>query len=107
MTELQARVSGRIRLFYGIGSVAEGIKDTAFSVFLLFFYNQVLGLSGSLAGLAILIALLFDAVSDPLLGALVKLRVSPSRTTFSRRPPARTSDHTGRHARDARRSTRT
>lgn len=69
MTELQARVSGRIRLFYGIGSVAEGIKDTAFSVFLLFFYNQVLGLSGSLAGLAILIALLFDAVSDPLLGA--------------------------------------
>ncbi|MBV59918.1 MAG: hypothetical protein CMH65_01300 [Nevskiales bacterium] len=69
VTELQARVSGRIRLFYGIGSVAEGIKDTAFSVFLLFFYNQVLGLSGSLAGLAILIALLFDAVSDPLLGA--------------------------------------
>lgn len=62
-------VSGRLRLFYGIGSVAEGIKDTAFSVFLLFFYNQVLGLPGSLAGLAILIALLVDAVSDPLLGA--------------------------------------
>ncbi len=60
---------GSIRFFYGIGSVAEGVKDTAFSIFLLFYYNQVLGLSGTLAGLAILIALLFDAVSDPLVGA--------------------------------------
>ena len=49
MSDQPAMVSGRLRLFYGIGSVAEG---TAFSVFLLFFYNQVLGLPGSLAGLA-------------------------------------------------------
>lgn len=69
MNHPHSRVSGRVRFFYGIGSVSEGIKDTAFSVFLLFFYNQVLGLSGTLAGLAILVALLIDAVSDPLLGA--------------------------------------
>ena len=56
------------KTLYGTGSVASGIKDTAFNVFLLFFYTQVAGLSGALAGVAIFIALLLDAVSDPLVG---------------------------------------
>ncbi|MEL7282629.1 MAG: MFS transporter [Pseudomonadota bacterium] len=56
------------KTLYGTGSVASGIKDTAFNVFLLFFYTQVAGLSGALAGIAIFIALLLDAVSDPLVG---------------------------------------
>lgn len=56
------------KTLYGTGSVASGIKDTAFNVFLLFFYTQVAGLSGVLAGVAIFIALLLDAVSDPLVG---------------------------------------
>ena len=55
---------------YGIGQLAEGLKNSALSTFVLFYYNQVLGLSGTLAGTAILIALLFDAVSDPLAGSL-------------------------------------
>ena len=37
------------RLVYGFGSVAEGIKNTAFSVFLLFYFSQVLGQPASLA----------------------------------------------------------
>ena len=56
------------KIVYGLGSVADGVKNTTFNVFLLFFYTQVAGLSGSLAGAAILIALVFDAVSDPLIG---------------------------------------
>lgn len=56
------------KTLYGTGSVASGIKDTAFNVFLLFFYTQVAGLSGALAGIAIFIALLLDAISDPLIG---------------------------------------
>jgi Na+/melibiose symporter-like transporter len=35
----------------------------------LFYYKQVLGLSGTLAGFAIFISVLWDAVSDPLVGA--------------------------------------
>ena len=59
-----------IRIFYGIGSISEGTKNFTFNVFLLFFYNNVLGLSGSLAGLAIFIALCVDAVTDPLVGSI-------------------------------------
>jgi len=58
------------RSFYGLGSVAEGINNTAFNVFLLFYYNQVLGLSGTLTGLAIFLALCVDAVTDPLVGSI-------------------------------------
>ena len=57
------------RLAFGFGSVAEGTKTVAFDTFLLFYYNQVLGLSGSLAGLAILLALCVDAATDPLVGS--------------------------------------
>ena len=58
----------RTKLFYGFGSVAYGVKDNGFGVFLLLYYNQVLGLSAELAGLAILAALVIDAVIDPFIG---------------------------------------
>ena len=58
----------RIKLAYGLGSVAYGIKDNGFAYFLLLFYGTVVGLEPALAGTALLIALLFDAVSDPLVG---------------------------------------
>ncbi len=58
------------KLSYGVGQAAEGLKNGAFGIFLLFYYNHVLGLSGTLAGLALGIALVFDAVTDPLVGSL-------------------------------------
>jgi Na+/melibiose symporter-like transporter len=53
---------------YGIGQVAEGIKTRGFDYFAFFYFTQVLGLAGSLAGLAVAIALIFDAVTDPVVG---------------------------------------
>jgi len=67
---LPERIPFRTKLFYGVGSIAEGTKVTAFNVFLLFYYNQVLGVSGTLSGIAIFIALCVDAVTDPLVGSL-------------------------------------
>ena len=61
-------VSTATKLSFGIGSAAEGVKNIAFSLFLLFFYVQVHGLSASLAGTALFIALCFDAISDPVAG---------------------------------------
>ena len=55
---------------YGFGQAAEGLKNGAFGVFLFFYYNQVLALSGTYAGLAVGIALMFDAITDPLAGSL-------------------------------------
>jgi len=59
-----------VQSVYCFGQVAEGLFGATITVFLLFYYNQVLGLSGSLCGLALLIALCFDAVTDPVLGSL-------------------------------------
>ena len=56
------------KLVYGFGSVAFGIKDGGFTVFLLFFYNQVLGLSATAVGFAIAIAIIADALFDPIIG---------------------------------------
>lgn len=53
-----------------MGQIAEGVKNTGFTTFLLFYYNSVLRLSGTYAGTALLIALVFDAVTDPLVGSL-------------------------------------
>ncbi|HEY2179394.1 MAG TPA: MFS transporter, partial [Caulobacteraceae bacterium] len=58
----------RTKLFYGLGTVAFGVKDNGFSYLLLAFYNQVVGLSAPLVGLAILIAMLVDAMLDPVIG---------------------------------------
>ncbi|GHD12397.1 MFS transporter [Halioglobus japonicus] len=57
-----------MRLSYGVGQLSDGVKQSAFSTFLFFYYNQVLGLSGSLAGLAALMALMVDAITDPMVG---------------------------------------
>jgi Na+/melibiose symporter-like transporter len=71
------------KFFYGVGSLAEGTKNTAFNVFLLFYYNNVLGLPGTLGGAAIFLALCVDAVTDPLIGALS----DETRSRFGRRHP--------------------
>ena len=60
----------RLKLVQGFGAVAFGVKDNGFSFFLLIFYNQVLGMDAALVSLALLIALLVDAVIDPVLGNL-------------------------------------
>lgn len=58
-----------LRLLYAVGQLPEGVKTAAFGFFLLFYYNQVLGLSGTLGGIAVFVALCFDAISDPIVGS--------------------------------------
>lgn len=56
-------------MLYSSGVVNYALKDAAFGAFILFYYKQVLGLSGTLTGLAIAISVIWDAISDPLVGA--------------------------------------
>lgn len=68
MTDASNRVSTFTKFGYGVGLGAEGIKNNTFNVFLLFFYQQVIGLSTVLCGLALFVTLLVDAVADPFIG---------------------------------------
>jgi glycoside/pentoside/hexuronide:cation symporter, GPH family len=52
-----------------IGALPESLKNFAFSTFLLFFYNQILGLNAFKASVAIAVALIIDAAVDPLIGS--------------------------------------
>ena len=65
---MTSRVSVGIKVFYAVGASGEAIKNAAFA-FLLIFYNQVLGLSGTATGAALTIALVADAIIDPAIGS--------------------------------------
>jgi GPH family glycoside/pentoside/hexuronide:cation symporter len=62
------RLSTGTKAAYGFGSVAYGINNVGFDYFLLLFYSQVIGLDPRLVGVAIIVALIVDAVSDPMVG---------------------------------------
>jgi len=59
-----------IKIGYGVGQTSSGVKNATFTIFLFFYYNQVLGVSGSLVGMASLLALVVDAITDPMVGQL-------------------------------------
>ena len=77
------KLSLATKFSFGIGQAAEGIKNTGFGLFVLFYYNQVLGLSGTLTGLALGIAIVCDAITDPVAGSLS----DRARTRWGRRHP--------------------
>lgn len=54
---------------YAVGNVPFSIKEAVYANFVIFYYTQVNGLSGSLAGLAMFISLVWDAISDPIVGS--------------------------------------
>jgi GPH family glycoside/pentoside/hexuronide:cation symporter len=69
MTPTQ-RLPMRTKLAFGVGSGAEAAASIAFNTFNFLFYNKVLGVSGTLCGLAVTIALALDAIADPVVGSL-------------------------------------
>lgn len=80
---MTSQLNFNTKFAYGIGQLAEGLKNSALGTFVLFYYNQVLGLPGTLAGLALAIALVFDAFTDPLAGSIS----DNWRSKFGRRHP--------------------
>lgn len=64
------RVGVITKLFYGSGSIAFGVKDNGFQSFLLLFYSQLVGLPPEWVSGAIFLALVVDAVMDPIVGQM-------------------------------------
>ncbi|MDJ0979770.1 MAG: MFS transporter [Erythrobacter sp.] len=70
MTTQNSKLPLRLKFIHGFGAVAFGVKEISLTAFLLIYYNQVLGMDASLVSLALLVALLIDAVVDPIIGNL-------------------------------------
>ena len=68
LTDRRRKVPIRTKLLFSFGTLQEATV-TAGGITTMLFYNQVLGLSPALAGLAYLIVSIVDAVTDPIVGA--------------------------------------
>ena len=69
MRQLES-VPMRTKLAFGIGASGEAGTLWMFNALTFFFYNQVLGLPPDLAGYAVAIAIVFDAITDPVMGSV-------------------------------------
>jgi len=58
------------KLFYGFGSLSYSIISQTMSNFFMFFATTVVGISGTLVGIAIAISTIWDGVADTLVGYL-------------------------------------
>jgi len=75
-------ITSGTRWAYGSGGGGYGVLYNA-HYFVLIYYSQVLGLNPGLAGLAVGIGLVFDAITDPLIGYLS----DSTRSRWGRRHP--------------------
>lgn len=64
------QVSIPTKIAYGMGQGISSVKDMLFHFFFLFFFTNLLGVSEFLVVIASSIALIVDAVSDPLMGQI-------------------------------------
>jgi Na+/melibiose symporter-like transporter len=71
------------KALYGLGAAANIIKQRGITTFLLLFYNQVVGLPPAMVSTAIMIALIFDAFVDPMVGQIS----DNTRSKWGRRHP--------------------
>lgn len=58
------------KLLYGVGEMPITILMVLSGLFILFFYNSVMGLPASLVGIGLFASLALDAITDPLIGHL-------------------------------------
>ena len=78
-----SRLSLGTKIGYGVADLGGNLFFTIMSFWLLKFLTDTLGLSAALAGIALLIGRVWDAITDPLMGAIS----DATRTRWGRRRP--------------------
>ncbi|HMO17635.1 MAG TPA: glycoside-pentoside-hexuronide (GPH):cation symporter [Oligoflexia bacterium] len=69
MSKVEAKaLSFREKLSFGLGDISHGLSVSSITVWFLYYLTDVAGLSPFLAGLAVTIGRLWDAVTDPVMG---------------------------------------
>jgi GPH family glycoside/pentoside/hexuronide:cation symporter len=71
------------KLFQGIGAIPDTVKNWSFNTFTLLYYNQILGMDAFLVSLVLAVAMVFDAITDPIVATLS----DNSRSKWGRRHP--------------------
>lgn len=77
MAEKVAKLSGSKsvswleRISYGLGDTASNLTFQMVSMYLMFFYTDVFGISAAVVATLFLVSRIWDAVNDPLMGAVI------------------------------------
>lgn len=61
----------KLTMFYGIGEFGQQLSVLTLNMYLLYFYTNVMGISGKAAGSLMLIARVWDAINDPMMGMII------------------------------------
>jgi GPH family glycoside/pentoside/hexuronide:cation symporter len=75
-TDKQGRLSLLTKLAYGVGEIAPSMAGNIRTFFLLFFLTNVAGMSGTTAGIVLLIGRVWDIFIDPVIGWLSDRTIS-------------------------------
>lgn len=70
------------KISYGVGNFSTGVSNQVIGTYLVFYCTAILGIPGSLVGLAVSLSIIWDAVTDPLMGYFSDITRSK---TFGRR----------------------
>jgi GPH family glycoside/pentoside/hexuronide:cation symporter len=77
LTSIPEKLNLRTKLAYGVGELASALPTSTAAFFLLYFLTTVAGLNADLAGSAMLMGKVWDAVTDPIVGWLSDRTRSP------------------------------
>ncbi len=69
--EQRKKLSGGEKFAYGIGAVGKDMVYMLSASYILYYYQDIMGVSAAAMGVILLIARVFDAFNDPIMGVLV------------------------------------
>ncbi len=64
------KLSMATKIGYGVGSLGQGVAYIVFQLYFLFYLTDFVGVAPAIAGTISLVAVLWDAVTDPIIGSL-------------------------------------
>ena len=64
-------LSGKEKLSYGIGAVGKDMVYMLTAAYVLYYFQDVMGISAIFTGMLLLVARVFDALNDPIMGVIV------------------------------------
>ncbi|MDO5121949.1 MAG: MFS transporter, partial [Erysipelotrichaceae bacterium] len=65
------KFTGKQTAAYGIGAVGKDMVYALSASYVMYYYQDVLGLSATFVGAILMIARVFDAANDPFMGVIV------------------------------------
>ena len=71
MSQESAKLSLKQKVAFGLGAVGKDMVYALSASYVMFYYQDTLGLSATFVGLILMLARVFDALNDPFMGVLV------------------------------------